>query len=310
MTATDLQQALARALAAVGVARTEVGLTALVPGADNLPFAFRAPDGRNLVIKVRKAEGAPRYATAAWASTRLRAAGVPAPQVLWYDRHSSVETQCPGRPLDQANAVATDTAAAVRAGETLRRIHTVSVSGFGRLDVTSGVGQHASARSWLQAATKVEPPPTLPGNAIALVERSYRTLHLGARLMPHTPPSLLHGDFVARHVFTDGQSTTGIIDLESVRGGNPLADLAGFSLQEPPELTRALFAGYFRGTQPVKALMPLVLCRLRIAVSLLNYHVSCGDSALIELRVAQIESELDDLSSSDLSLIPRITQGT
>ncbi|WP_035847315.1 phosphotransferase family protein [Kitasatospora azatica] len=310
MTATDPQEALIRALAAVGAASVVPELIALEQGADNLPFAFRAPDGQNLVVKIRKSTAVPRYATAAWASARLRAAGVPAPQVLWHDQDACVETRCPGRPLDHTGTGTADTAAAARAGETLRRIHGLTVTGFGRIDAANGTGRYASSRDWLRAATNTALPTTLPGDALALLQRAYRTLHLGARLMPRTHPRLLHGDFVARHVFTDGQDTSGVIDLESVRGGDPLADLAGFSLQETPELTRALFAGYFEGTRPVKALMPLVLCRLRIAVSLLQYHASCKDTALIELRTAQIASELDDLSSGDLALIPRITPGT
>lgn len=198
----------------------------------------------------------------------------------------------------------------MRAGETLHRIHTITVSGFGRLD-TNGAGQHASVHSWLRAAAKADTPTTLPGDTRALLERSYRTLRrLGGRLLPRTQPRLLHGDWVARHVFTDGQDITGVVDLESARGGDPFADLAGFSLQEPAELSQALVAGYFDGTRPVKVLWPLALCRLRIAVSLLHYHASCDDSALIDLRAAQIEAELDDLSRGDLALIPRITQGT
>ncbi|TQF03178.1 aminoglycoside phosphotransferase family protein [Kitasatospora acidiphila] len=222
-------------------------------------------------------------------------------------RRSTVETRCPGRPLDYASTGSTDAAAAVRAGVTLRRIHDVAVTGFGRIDPANGGGQYASCRDWLRAATTIEPPPTLPSDTVALLGRAYRTLHLGARLMSRTPARLLHGDLVARHVFSEGQEITGVIDLESVRGGAPVADLAGFSLQEPLEMSAALFAGYFEDDKPVKALMPLALCRLRIAVSLLNYHALCNDTALVELRTAQIAAELDDMSSGDLSLLPRIT---
>ncbi|KQV20878.1 MULTISPECIES: phosphotransferase family protein [unclassified Kitasatospora] len=303
---TALSQARARALAAVN-ASSPADLRPLPPGADNLPFAFTAPDGTKLVVKVPRPGRIARYATAAWASTQLHTMGVPVPRVLWYDHGSCVETWCPGGPLDRAPDGGDAVAAAERVGATLRRIHQITVSGFGRLDA-SGCGQHSSIRSWLGAASTAAIPATLPSDTADLLARSYRTLRWGARLLPATPPRLLHGDWAARHVLTDGQSITGVIDLESARGGDPLADLAGFSLQESAELTRALFAGYFDGKQPVKALMPLALCRLRIAVSLLRYHAACQDTALIGLRTAQIEAELDGLSGG-LTLIPRITQG-
>jgi aminoglycoside phosphotransferase (APT) family kinase protein len=199
--------------------------------------------------------------------------------------------------------------AAERAGETLRLLHTIPVSGVGQLDI-HGTGHHTSIGSWLRAAAKPRIPTTVPDHVHALLERGHRTLHQSASsLPPRIQPKLLHGDWTARHVLTDGQDITGILDLESVRGGDPLTDLAGFSLQECAELTRALFTGYFPGGPPAKALLPLTLYRLRIAISLLQYHARCGDTALLDLRAAQIKSELDDLASGVLSPTPRITQG-
>lgn len=67
---------------------------------------------------------------------------------------------------------------------------------------------------------------------------------------------------------------TGFIDLESARGGDPMADLAGFSIREHPALTQALLEGYFPDGATVDHAWALTLHRARIAARLMVFHLA------------------------------------
>ncbi|MFJ2862697.1 phosphotransferase family protein [Kitasatospora sp. NPDC087314] len=293
------------ALTAAGFDATDVRFTPLRSGTDSLPFAATTCDGDELVVKVRRVGSRSRYPTAAWASARMREAGIPAARVLWHSREACVETCCPGRPIEAEPPQPQDLEAAVRAGEVLRRLHTIEVSSFGQLD-GHGIGQHSTIQGWF-LALPARRTPSLDGLDLpGLLNYTRLILEAEADRLPATAPKLLHGDWVGRHLFTDGRRITGVVDLESVRGGDPLAELAGWSLREPAPMSEALLVGYFDGPLPTESLLPLVLFRLRIAVSLLHFHVSCDDQDMVRLRAAQIQADLDDLDHGHLTAVPRI----
>ena len=89
-------------------------------------------------------------------------------------------------------------------------------------------------------------------------------------------PRLLLGDCAARHIFHDPDTgqVTGFIDLESARGGDPMADLAGFSIREHPGLTQALLEGYFPDGATSDHAWALTLHRARIAARLMAFHLA------------------------------------
>ncbi|MDY0811636.1 aminoglycoside phosphotransferase family protein [Kitasatospora purpeofusca] len=294
------------ALSAAGFDPSDARFAPLKSGTDSLPFAATTHDGHQLVVKVRRAGSRSRYPTAAWASARMREAGVPAAEILWHSREACVETRCSGRPLEAEPPTPQDLDTARCAGEVLRRLHTIEVSSFGQLD-GHGIGQHATIQGWfLSLASRGIPDIDgldLPG----LLHRTRFILDVGSGRLPRSTPRLLHGDWVGQHLFTDDRQITGVVDLESVRGGDPLAELAGWSLREPAPMTEALLDGYFDGPIPADRLLPLVLFRLRIAYSLLHVHASCDEQDMVRLRAAQLQADLDDLDHGHLAAIPRIT---
>ncbi|MFJ5882601.1 phosphotransferase family protein [Kitasatospora cineracea] len=294
------------ALAAAGFDATDAHFTPLKAGTDSFPFAVTTRSGDDLVVKVRRAGSRSRYPTAAWASARMREAGLPAAEILWHSREACVETRCPGRPVEAEPPTPQDLDAARCAGEMLRQLHSIEVGSFGQLD-GHGIGQHATIQGWFLSLAARSVPSVdgldLPG----LLHRTRFILDVGAGRLAQGPPQLLHGDWVGRHLFTDGRRITGVVDLESVRGGDPLAELAGWSLREPAPMTEALIDGYFDGPIPADRLLPLVLFRLRIAYSLLHFHASCDDQDMVRLRAAQLQADLDDLDHGHLAAVPRIT---
>jgi aminoglycoside phosphotransferase (APT) family kinase protein len=308
--ADRLDADVAAVLAAAGITGPHTPLVSLVGGRDNHLYATRAA-GHDLIVKAPRT-GRVRYGVAAWAARQLAAVGVPAPAVLGHREGLLVETRCPGRPLDATGGAAADQPppcaspepVAAAAGRLLRQIHTIPVHGYGRLDA-SGVGLRPSPASWI-----LQLPP-LPADAHAdlhaLRTQAQQVLRHHLHLLDTVPGRLLHGDWTARHVIVRHGRITGVVDLESVRGGDPLADLAGWSLQEPAELSAALFAGYFTAPPDRPARTRLALYRVRIAAAMLAHHATHADDAQVALRTAQLHADLADLSCQQPATHPRTT---
>lgn len=272
-------------------------------GADSDVTAARAVDGSPLVVKTRRAGRRARYGIAAWAASRIAQAGVPVPTVVWHDAQTCVETRIPGRTLADSG----DKAAALDAGRLLRRVHLVRVDGFGRLNA-AGKGQHRHWHTWLLAMPAAAAVADHAGGyAGALVRRAHAVLSQSIHHLPIRSARLLHGDWTARHVLARAGRVTGFVDLESVRGGDPLADLAGWALQEPTFLTAALFTGYFprHGPSPAQC-TALTLYRIRIAASLLAYDAACGETGAVALRTEQLRADLADFTAGHPQPAPRI----
>ncbi|MFJ8630984.1 phosphotransferase family protein [Streptomyces sp. NPDC093568] len=273
-------------------------------GVDNHAFRVDGADGRELIVKVPTPGRIPRYAVAAWAAKQLTAADVPVPVPLWQTDNFAVETFCPGRSLGATTDRGVAVRAAEQAGLILRRIHSVQVTGYGRLTL-DGWAEHASIEAWL-----LRPPSQTSGHGLlrALTPVVTTALRVRAPLVAGVPARLLHGDWTARHVLHADSGITGVIDLESVRGGDPLADVAGWSLQEPGYLTEALASSYFTDPPDQQQRTVLAMYRVRIALFLLAFHASHGEEDLATLRGHQIAADLQDLAAGQPRLVPRILQ--
>lgn len=294
------------ALSAAGFDAADVRYAPLSSGTDSLPFAATTRDGHQLVVKIRRTGSRSRYPTASWTSARMREAGIPAAEVLWHSQQASVETRCPGRPIETAPPTPQDLDAATRAGEVLRRLHTIEVTGFGQLD-GHGIGHLATVEDWFLSIPSPSIATTDDLELLVLLHRARSMLGARSGRLAYSGPRLLHGDCVARHLFTDGRQITGVVDLESARGGDPLAEIAGWSLREPAPTTEALLAGYLDDSLPADRLLDLILFRLRIAYSLLHVHASRDEPDMIQLRADQLQADLDDLEDGHLAALPRIT---
>ena len=305
MTSQGAYAAALAALANAGLAPDTSGLTLLRGGQDNRLFSAVTANGP-VVIKLCRSRAA-RYDVAAWASATMTSCGLPAPRILWFDEHACIETRCTGYPLaDRVGAGAftpTDIAVACEAGRLLRLVHVTPIDGFGRLD-THGRGRHRSMRSWLLGARTPPIPAPIAGAVSTLDARVHRALITHAARCDHVAARLVHGDWAARHVIADAGRITGLVDLESARGGDPLTDLAAWSLQEPPELTGALFAGYFASPPTLADRYRLAVYRLRIGTSVLQWHARRGEAGAVQRRAAQLAADLDGLDRGDPPAIP------
>lgn len=309
-----LVEELAARIRAAGIPLDRSGLTAYASGADNAVFSARAIDGRHLIVKT-PLRPAPRYATAAWAGAALNACGVAASRILWHDTWKSgaacVETRCPGIPLtgtpDRLDTTGTSpsqtTVQATRqAGALLRVAHSIMVGGYGKLS-SAGTGPHRSLTASIGPVltTLLAPDPAggLITSARRLVAANLWRLHDGG-------PHLLLGDCAARHIFHDPDTAqvTAFIDLESARGGDPMADLAGFSVREHPALSRALLDGYFPEGATIDQTWALTLHRTRIAAHLLLFHLTRSQYQPAEHLADLLVADMNAIAGEAPTVLP------
>ncbi|WP_027343904.1 phosphotransferase family protein [Hamadaea tsunoensis] len=302
---SDRRTTVTAILAAAGFHGPHAPLALFDRGHDNHVYATRC-DGIDLLVKTPRTSQV-RYSTAAWAATRLAVAGVPGPRVIGYSDQLLIETRCPGTAL--ANHLL-NPATVEQVGALLRRLHTVTVTGFGQLDAT-GTGRHATAEQWLMRLPDLG--TTANREQHQLHAAALRAIREHLPLLAGEPARLLHGDLTASHIIVDTPHrpgelrVTGFVDLESARGGDPLADLAGWSLNEPAAHIRPLLDGYFAEPPTAAHLLRLVLYRIRISMATLARHLAEHEQPAADLRTAQLRADLDDLHSGNLHLVPRIT---
>ncbi|WP_165970509.1 phosphotransferase [Actinomadura sp. 6K520] len=299
---------------AAGIPLDRTGLAPLASGADNTVFTAQTIDGHHLIVKASLRPN-PRYATAAWAAAALTAQGIPAPRILWHDRWDGgtacVETRCPGNPLtgtpdqlDTTDAAISESAvrAARHAGTLLHLAHAITVGGYGKL-TPQGTGPHRSLTTSilpdLTARASVDPSGGLATCARRLISANLWRL-------PDPGPHLLVGDCAARHIFHHPGTgrVTGFIDLESARGGDPLADLAGFSVREHPDLVRPLLESYFPDGATVDQIWALTLHRARIATHLMLFHLTRGQYRPAERLTEHVTADIRAISTETPTAMP------
>jgi aminoglycoside phosphotransferase (APT) family kinase protein len=211
-----------------------------------VPFWATAADGRELVVRVSMAGDAP-YAREQTVMARVRAAGIPVPDVVGVtavDGHPvSVLERVNGTPLLHVMYERGANDPLVRrlcadAGEVLRAIHAVDTSG---LDLIPNRLFHHS----LNAFMRTYPRPRDSGLMFRAAQKC---------MTRHTPvtPTLLHRDFGPDHVLVDEHGIVGIIDWERAALGDPAYDVAWWSTHFTlPDVTlgtgAATRAGYGAG---------------------------------------------------------------
>jgi aminoglycoside phosphotransferase (APT) family kinase protein len=136
-------------------------------------------------------------------------------------------------------------------GRQMAALHDIEVKDFGFFDndfarKTGKLrGIHKSFRHHVLAA--------LSANLQVLIDAGYITqnqadkigkLIITSDLIEYSHPRLLHNDMADWNVLTDGKKLTAILDWDECFGGDPLADIACWSLFFMPERLRVFLEGY------------------------------------------------------------------
>lgn len=164
------------------------------------------------------------------------AAGVPAPRVVWHDATWLVEECLEGEPLDRAVLSFEERAGLWRSlGAVLRRLHSVSLPGFGRLSGGRGV-----ADSYLEFYRSAG------SKAFAAAEGPARRYFEAHRAFLSRPSGVLvHFDMEEEHVLVRDGQVVGLVDFASAFVGSPMEEFTRmYGLRWKDPLFEALLEGY------------------------------------------------------------------
>lgn len=258
----------------------------------NVVWAVRCGK-RELIAKLGAPEGIRREAAVL---TMLRRTEVPVPQAVLVAANSTFPHDLllldvlPGHPAEPDSEVLTD------AGRSMRRLHDLQVPGFGLVG-TGHQGLAGVFGSWVgfldavvvgaRQAIPVNVMPTAAGNEATAQLRQQR---IRAHLAGVDHGVLLHGDLMPKHVWTDQGRLTGLIDWGDAMVGDPLFDLARFSMAGL-DASQRLLEGYGGSTPDAH-----VLAFYRMVWSLMALAVECGAGGdWVDGYLSTVRRELDFL---------------
>lgn len=191
----------------------------------------------------------------AWACTRVREHGIPAPPATVHEigGHTVLASRfVVGEP-------SLDPSVWRELGGAVRKLHSITLPRYGDLVFDQGTnadprGAHdrwaADREQTLSASHRIVDAGLLRAEQLAQIH----TLIAGVDLDHDGPGVLIHRDIKAAHVFGEGGRLTTIIDWDAGLG-DPRSDLARASMAGP-ELFAALADGYGLGTAEAHDLAP------------------------------------------------------
>jgi len=162
----------------------------------------------------------------------MATAPVPTPEILWRRPPVLALAALPGRAIGRLQEPSTASPAAwAAAGAAIRTLHDAPLPPWPGRSVEELRSRLDCECEWLVANN------VLPANVVTHNRRLAE-----AALRPWTPV-FIHGDLQIAHVFVDGDEVTGIIDWSEASQGDPLYDLATFTLAHEEHLGDVI-AGY------------------------------------------------------------------
>lgn len=194
--------------------------------------------GERLIVKASTNDAALR--AEAWTCARAAAAGCAAPAIIRFGRLDTgmsavIMSRVEGRPI-------ADDAAFSEVGTNLRRLHCVTMPGFGWLAEGS---KHPSWLSFLSAIcvdTRKLAPDVADAAETAIDEHTdtLGTIENGV---------LCHGDLKAAHILVDDGRLAGVIDWGDALVADPWFDIARFAHRSPEPSLELLLESYGAPTE-------------------------------------------------------------
>jgi aminoglycoside phosphotransferase (APT) family kinase protein len=205
-------------------------------------------DGRALIVKASTNHGALR--AEAWACARGAAAGCAAPAILRFGRldtgmSAMILSRVAGRPI------AAEDPTLIEVGADLRRLHSVTMTGFGWLAEASWDASgdlsltHPSWPSFLRAiCDDTRELANSYGFAAEVADAAESAIDHHAGTLDATEPVLCHGDPKAAHILVDAGRLAGVIDWGDALAADPWWDIARFAQRSPGASLALLLRGY------------------------------------------------------------------
>jgi aminoglycoside phosphotransferase (APT) family kinase protein len=198
--------------------------------------------GRSFVLRIVKGVDYDIFAIERWAMQEVRRRGVPVATILAQDSvvdrdeviYYQIQEKLAGEPMDDLLAqgkIGRERSERLteRASELLAAIHSVPISGWGRITRPAhGIYESFEKRFLaLQEDSEKLDKALAQFNSLGVprFEEVWQKLHY-LKSFAVSKPILLHYDLTPDHIFVDSDDRiTGIIDWGAVQGGDPVRDL-------------------------------------------------------------------------------------
>jgi len=138
---------------------------------------------------------------------------------------------------DAIKNLAVDEASLLReCGKRMAQIHGIAVNGYGSFDNAKAmhgelVGMHQSYRDFIHAGLDENLSRLVHFDILSLDEKKdIETIFSEKNFEPPNGSRLIHNDFADWNLLTDGKKVTGILDWDECHAGDPVADLACWSV--------------------------------------------------------------------------------
>ncbi len=199
---------------------------------------FISDDG---VVRIPKGHTKHRFYDERWAMERAAERGVPVPDVIAVEESGKVvpvsymlESRLSGE-VHKPDDMTPDMYRA--AGRALAKIHSVPVSGFGRLD-HKGVGAYRSWNDVVSARRRSAESSDSFGDLSDMLN-----LFFADFLMMQPKPGLLHGDYWWGNFLFENEKLTGVLDFNP-RSGTPYLDIGCLAFRISSDALKFVEEGY------------------------------------------------------------------
>lgn len=157
-----------------------------------------------------------------------------------------IQTVLPGRSLEHTPKSKITPTIARETGELLRKMHSINIPRFGKLDVRDGVlqGRQPTFKAMIERDKLNHDALVVPGyiseEEFELLER----IRMEISEIDITKASLVHYDFHPEHVFAHNGHVTGFIDFANAVASDPRTDIAKAHYEFPREFQKPFDEGY------------------------------------------------------------------
>ena len=211
----------------------------LIKGENSEVYDIETDKDTKIIVRIARNEWS-GFDSEEWALNQCRSLDIPIPKTLFVGEISqekesvrvSVQNKLPGIPLNEIEGKDENfkKKIIVQAGDILNKIHTIKVEKFGSLD-DKGNGSFSIYREYMEDRAKNVPRLI---NLEVKTDISGKDISQALEIIKNndswfddvTQSILLHNDFSPKHLLVDEDKITGLIDFETVQGGDPLQEFA------------------------------------------------------------------------------------
>jgi aminoglycoside phosphotransferase (APT) family kinase protein len=230
-----------------------------IPSSGNTVYLVGLENGRNIYIKIPKRESSLlSLKKEAWCLKRLVKEGVRVPLMLYTGSDSRLDSEFVvvteeliGRAIPESEFLRYSSAKRdnihFKLGQELAAIHRAKVDGFGPLN-ENGKGSFSAWDKYLTSILGHRNIPKLLERGILekeVIRDTQQLLRKQAKKIKLSEARLVHGDIWLDNFLIKDDKIIGIIDWENAVGGDPVYDLARYSVSQDKDFDMTeVFKGY------------------------------------------------------------------